>query len=427
MATNVLRCVWRTVASCLVAAASVQAAVQRAPDSDPVVPALKDLRSVANLTQAGQLTPIVLGKPLPGNDGTNLSEACITNKPIQSITIDVELLLTRAPSNDPNTPTAVFEATPPRLLSPKSLAPTLVSLPIEGYFVELLLAGRTSTDVVHVTALSPESDSDFARFTIDAVQKIAVGTLVFHGSVYRIVPDANRYSVYKLGAVELHRRPAGYQLVTQNCERNVVFELERRHVQMEVLADVQPWRARIEANAHYVFLQGGELGSMPPTNDAVDILAALRALEPLIQTTKGTSLRVTHVFGNQSTNDQTRAIRFEQVIGNISVERRNEIQVDRDGRITEITSSIVEPTVSVLPRLISEDQALDRAREALRLEVTNPVRSESTGLPPLQYHFVKGALVPMYRFGFSTDLNESYSVLVDANSGATQTNPLALH
>jgi hypothetical protein len=416
---------WRTIASCLVAAASVQAAVQRAADSDPVVPALENLRSVVNLTQADQLTPIVLGKPLPGNARTNLSETCATSRPIQGITIDVELLLTRAPSNDPNSQTAVFGDTPPR-----SPAPTLVSLPIERYFAELLLVGRTtdrSTAVVHVTALSLESNSDFARFTIDAVEKIAIGTLVFHESVYRIVPEANRYSLYKLEATDPHRRPRRYQIVTQNCGRSVVSELERRHVQMEVLADVQPWRVRVDADAHYVLLQGGELGRMPPTSDPEDVLSTLRVLEPLTQSTKDTALRITDVFRNESTNSQARVIRFEQVVGAISVDRRNEIRIDRDGRITEIASSILDDTISALPRSISEGQALDRAREALRSELTNVGRIESVAPAELKYHFVEGAtLVPTYRFGLSVDSNEHYWVSVNANSGATQTTPMAV-
>jgi len=411
---------------------SVQAAVQRAPDSDPIVPSVPDLRLAVDLSRATQLKPVVLSKQLPVARGANPSDACRTDKPIQDVTLDVELLLTRSPINDPNTPIAAFGPAVP-LSNPQSQAATLVSLPIEGQVWKLLLAGRTtdlSRGVVHVTALSPEADSDFARFTIDAAGKIAVGTLVLRGSVYRIVPDSTGYSVYKFGAADLQQRPERYRRVLQNCGRNVVSELERRHVQMEVLADVQPGRVRILENAHNVLLQGGSLGSMPSTDEAVNVLETLRALEPLIPTTKDTAVRVTHIFG-KSTRNQARAIRFEQVIGDVSIERRNEIRVDPDGRINEIQSSIVDSTVFVLQQMISEEHALVRAREALELQLNIAGRIKLTVPPELKYHFMQGTtLVPMYRFGFSIDsidTGDSYWVLLDATSGATEITPRAIH
>jgi len=415
--------------SLLTAAMSVQAAVQRAPDSDPIVPSVSDLRLAADLSRATQLKPVVLGKQLPVATGANPSDGCRTDKPIQDVTLDVELLLTRSPI-DPNTPIAAFGPAVP-LSKPQFQEGTLVSIPIEGQVWKLLLAGRTtdlSRGVVHVTALSPEADTDFARFTIDAVRKIAVGTLVLRGSVYRIVPDSTGYSVYKFGAADLQQRPERYRRVVQNCGRNVVSELERRHVQMEVLADVQPWRARILENAHNVLLQGGSLGSMPSTDEAVNILEALRALEPLIPTTKDTTVRVTDIFG-KPTRNQARAIRFEQVIGDVSVERRNEIRVDPDGKISEIHSSIVDSTVFVLKPMISEEHALVRAREALELQLGIAGRIKSTVPPELKYHFLQGAtLAPMYRFGFdSIDTGDSYSVLLDATSGATEITSMAVH
>ena len=401
----------------------MQAAVQRASDSDPVVPSVPDLRSVVDFSQAAQLKPVILGKQLPVAQRANPSATCNSGKPIQDITLDVELLLTRAHSIDPNSSTALFGDA-----ALKDQASRLVAVPIEGQLWKLFLAGRTmdpSRGLVHVTALSPDADSDFARFTIDVAGKIAVGTLVLRGNVYRIVPDSSDYSVYKLGARELHR-PAPYRRVTQDCGQSVVSRLELRHVQMEVLADVQPGRVRVEEAAHHVLLQGGSLGSIPSTDEAVSILEALRDLEPLMPTTKDTALRVTEIFRNESTNDQARVIRFEQVIGDISVDRRNEIRVDADGRINEIQSSIVDRTVSVLQPLISEDVALVRAREALASRLNNAARIESTLPPELKYRFVNATLVPTYVLEFSIDSGEHYSVSLDANSGATQILPTAV-
>lgn len=423
MASSILRLALYGIASCLLAAAMpMQAAVQRASDSDPVVPSVQELRSVVDLSQAAQLKPVILGKQLPVAQRAHPSATCNTGKPIQDIVLDVELLLTRA-LGIPNSSKALFGDA-----ALKDQASTLVTVPIEGHLWKLFLADQTtdpSRGLVHVTALSLDADSDFARFTIDVAGKIAVGTLVLRGNVYRIVPDSSEYSVYKLGAREPHG-PRRYRRVTQDCGQSVVSELELRHVQMEVLADVQPGRVRVEEDAHSVLLQGGSLGSMPSTDEAVSILEALRDLEPLIPTTKDTTLRVTEIFRNESTNDQARVIRFEQVIGDISVERRNEIRVDADGRINEIQSSIVDRTVSALKPLISEDVALVRAREALASRINNAARIESTVPPELKYRFVNATLVPKYLLEFSIDSGEHYSVYLDANSGATQILPMAV-
>ena len=412
------------IASCLIAAAMpLQAAVQRASDSDPVVPSVHDLRSVVDLSQAARLKPVVLGKQLPGAQRANPSATCNTGKPIQDILLDVELLLTRAQNIDPNSAKAVFGNA-----ALQDQASRLVTVPIEGQLWKLFLAGRTmdsSRDLAHVTALSPDADSDFARFTIDVARKIAVGTLVLRGNVYRIVPGSTEYSVYKLGAREPHE-PARYRRVTQDCGQTVVSELELRHVQMEVIADLQPERVRVDEDAHYVLLQGGSLGSMPASDEAASILEALRKLEPLIPTAKDTALRVTDTFRNDSTGDQARVIRFEQVIGGISVERRNEIRVDAEGRIDEIQSSIVDRTVAALQPSLSEDVALLRAREAVAARLGNAGRIEPTRRPALKYHFVNATLVPTYLLEFSIDSGEHYSVSLDANSGATQILPTAV-
>jgi hypothetical protein len=426
MASSILRLALYGIASCLLAAAMpMQAAVQRASDSDPVVPSVQELRSVVDLSQAAQLKPVILGKQLPAAQRAHPSATCNTGngKPIQDITLDVELLLTRAHSIDPNSSKALFGEA-----ALKDQASTLVTVPIEGQLWKLFLAGRTmdpSRGLVHVTALSLDADSDFARFTIDVAGKIAVGTLVLRGNVYRIVPYSSEYSVYKLSAREPHR-PSRYRRVTQGCEQSVMSKLELRHVQMEVLADVQPGRVRVEEDAHHVLLQGGSLGSMPSTDEAVSILEALRDLEPLMPTTKDTTLRVTETFRNESTNDQARVIRFEQVIGGISVERRNEIRVGADGSIDEIQSSIVDRTVSALRPSISEDVALVRAREALASRLSNAARIESTLPPELKYRFVNSTLVPTYLLEFSIDSGEHYSVYLDANAGATQILPMAV-
>jgi len=424
MASTIFRYALYGIASCLMAAAMpLRAAEQRAPDSDPVVPSVQDFRSIVDLSQAAQLKPVILGKQLPTARRANASATCSTGKPIQDITLDVDLLLTRAHSIESNSSKALFgEAAVTDRSSP------LVTVPIEGQLWKLVLAGRTmdpSKGLVHVTALSLDADSDFARFTIDVASKIAVGTLVLRGNVYRIVPDSNEYAVYKLDAGEPHG-PGRYRRVTQDCGQHVVSELELRHVQMEVLADVQPERVRVEPDAHYVLLQGGSLGSMPSTDEAVSVLEALRNLEPLVPTTKDTALRVTETFRNESTSDQARVIRFEQVIGGIPVERRNEIGVAADGRINEIQSSLVDRTVSALQPLISEDAALVRAREALASRLNNAAHIESTVQPELKYRFVKKTLVPTYVVEFSIDSGEHYSVSLDASSGATQILPMAV-
>ena len=412
------------IASCLIAATMpLQAAVQRASDSDPVVPSVQELRSVVALSQAARLKPVVLGKQLPGAQRAGASSTCNTGKPIQDILLDVELLLTRAQSIGPNSSKAVFGDA-----ALQDQAPTLVTVPIEGQVWKLFLAGRTmdsSRDLAHVTALSPDADSDFARFTIDVARKMAVGTLVLRGNVYRIVPGSGAYSVYKLGAQE-PRGPGRYRRVTQGCGHSVVSELELRHVQMEVLADVQPERIRVEDDAHSVLLQGGSLGSMQANDEAASILEALRKLEPLMPTTKDTALRVTEIFRSEPTGDQARVIRFEQVIGGIAVERRNEIRVAADGRIEEIQSSIVDRTVSALKPLITEDVAVARAREALASRLSNAGRIESALPPELRYRFVNATLVPTFLLEFSIDSGEHYSVYLDANSGATQILPTAV-
>jgi hypothetical protein len=194
---------------------------------------------------------------------------------------------------------------------------------------------------------------------------------------------------------------------------------------MEVLADVQPWRARVYEDAHYVLLQGGSLGSMPSTDEAVNVREALRALEPVTPETKDTTLRVTKVSRDESKENQQRSIWFEQVISDLSVDRRNQLHVGSDGRITEIEISIVGPGVSVLKPMISEGLALVRAREALARKLSNGRPIESILPPELKYQFVKGAtLAPMYRFGFSTDSGQDYWVQLDANSGATKIDPI---
>jgi hypothetical protein len=193
--------------------------------------------------------------------------------------------------------------------------------------------------VRYVSAAMSNDPGGYARFTIDGTSAQVVGSLHTSSGDYRIVPHSSGQQLV-FREKQQESLAAGQQRASS--------KLERIHQRAEMLAAIQPSRARIEEGAGHLFIQDGNLGSLP-NNSPLAIRAIIQRLAALTSLEVAPSIRITGIFASPS-GTGPRIIRFEQVINGIPVERRNEIRIDDAGKVTEVNVSFVDPRAQVRGR-----------------------------------------------------------------------------
>lgn len=265
--------------------------------------------------------------------------------------------------------------------------------------------------VRYVSAAMPNDPGGYARFTIDGNSGQVVGSLHTSSDDYRIVPHSS-------GQQLVFREKLPESLAAS--QQHALSKLERIHQRAEMLAAIQPSRARIEEGAGHLFIQDGNLGSLP-SNSPKAIRAVIQRLAALTSLDVAPSIRITGIFASAS-GTGPRIIRFEQVINGIPVERRNEIRVDDAGKVTEVNVSFVDPE-SVAARTLLTGKAAERsARNALNFELRGTAGTITLIAAPELKYVVANALLeltPVYSIGLATEAGEPYAITVDASTGQT--------
>ena len=266
--------------------------------------------------------------------------------------------------------------------------------------------------VRYVSAAMPNDPAGYARFTIDGSSGQVVGSLHTSSDDYRIVPHSS-------GQQLVFRKKLPESLAAG--QQRALSKLERIHQRAEMLAAIQPSRARIEEGAGHLFIQDGSLGSLR-SNSPEAIRAVIQRLAALTSLDVAPSIRITGIFASAA-GTGPRIIRFEQVINGIPVERRNEIRVDAAGKVTEVNVAFVDPE-SVPARTLLTAKAAERsARKALDFELRGAAGTITLmAAPELKYAVANAQLelTPLYTFDLATAAGEPYSVTVDASTGQTQ-------
>ncbi|HKR43525.1 MAG TPA: hypothetical protein VJU59_28240 [Paraburkholderia sp.] len=268
-----------------------------------------------------------------------------------------------------------------------------------------------SRGVVHISGLTANS-REAARFTTDAKRESIVGTINAASSVYRLIPVGKFYELYRLPTNERYER------ISAGCAAAAgAVELETFHTQMLALADLQPARVRQIQQEHTLLLQGDSLGNMPAGNSVEDIKTVLARLTPLIPSLRSLSLNVTQVLDTGNSNNPARAIRFNQLVAGLPVDRRNEIRVDARGLITEMNLSLVPADIETKPLVIDKKEAIRRAQAQLNLATASSQRNAEILSLDLVCAFADGRLVPEYRIVAKAPNGEDYFLHINGNSG----------
>jgi len=297
----------------------------------------------------------------------------------------------------------------------------ILTLTIEGRSYELSYVSHAIDPKVvmrHVTLQVLGSPASYARFSISG-NGFIVGTLHTPRATYRIVPvDATTQNVYRVrsdGSASSLR----YQRVAREIAGQI-GDLERRHVQLERLADIRPEFSIGSDTGGTLNIKGGRLGKMARGKaTAAAVLAALEPQSVLTRAPAGLEVRIKRESGS----GPAKRIEFEQVINGIPVLQRNLINLAGDGTIREIRTAFVAPArVQSLP-MISEQRALQHAVAALEEKFRARIEEVELVKPTELYYDVRPFeehLVPEYRFSIDTAAHDSWIVRVNAYTGESE-------
>jgi hypothetical protein len=305
----------------------------------------------------------------------------------------------------------------------------VLQLSIEGRAYTLSIVEEVQDlkrGVRHIVAMMRNEPGGYARFTVDGASKQVVGTLRTAYDKYRIAPHPSGQQL-----VFREKQPEALMQAGQSSMasgRRPLSNLERIHQRAEMLATIQPWRARIEEDAGYLFVQEGNLGTLRD-NSTAGVREVIQRLGALTLLDVVPTIRITGVFRSASGNGP-QIIRFEQLINGIPVERRNEIRVDNAGEITEVTTSFINPELVAAQALLPPEAAEGLARNALDFELRGTAGKVSIIVAPALSYIVSNAqleLAPVYRLTLATEAGEPFVITVGAGNGQTTVMPAAIH
>ena len=296
----------------------------------------------------------------------------------------------------------------------------VLALTLEGRSYELSIVSQAIDPkfaMRHVTLQVLGVAGGYARFSVSG-DALIVGTVHTPQATYRIVPiDATTQQVYRVRA-DSGTKLLRYVRVARDAGAQI-SNVERRHVQLEQLADIHPEFAITSRAGGTLNIQGGRLGKLASGKvTAATLLAALAPHAELTLAPAKLQIRIQRVSGSGS----ARRIEFEQLINGIPVSRRNLVNLYADGTIREIRTSFVAPELVENVTILSEQQALEHAVTALE-EKFRARLGEVELVKPTELHYdlrpFEQHLVPEYRFSVDTGAHGSWWVTVNAHTGAS--------
>jgi hypothetical protein len=273
--------------------------------------------------------------------------------------------------------------------------------------------------LLHVTAVIVDQESSgYARFALDRESSIVAGTLNTNHGVYRVVqrPGADTQLVFKLapgGAPDPHRYR---NVVAPEGIAVQVARIEARHLQAEVLGDIQPFHfqaSRTDLRAD-LFFNYAAAGTIDPkqVESSAQALELLARLGPLTGAWPGTALRFNRILGVRG-GPEPFETEFVQVIDGVPVFATVRITLEA-GSVSGIHSTLVNPALAPRPVVDTAARAADLAAAALSGEFGETMSSYAAPdegaltRAGLTYRFDgPGALVPQWHLLLTPDSSAS--------------------
>jgi hypothetical protein len=226
--------------------------------------------------------------------------------------------------------------------------------------------------LLHVTGvIVNHAQPAYARFAVEPFTGILAGTVNTGETVYRIVqrPESDAQLVFKL-APEGNPEPFRYrQIVAPRAGAERLAAIERRHVQAEVIGDIQPFHIRTDGQGPVTRLFFNEARGGNVTRESADdprqALDLLARLAPLTGMKPGIELRY---YRGRAFEGFEYGIEFLQVIDGIPVRDSVSIGVDERGNVQSIQSTLVDPLVALPPVIGRLEQAVELAIAAVETE-----------------------------------------------------------
>jgi hypothetical protein len=233
---------------------------------------------------------------------------------------------------------------------PKAAVP--LALTIEGKRLELAAVAETqdpNSIYRYVTAQVLNVPNAYARFTVAGHQ--IVGAIVMPDVTYRVLPAAEgQISVHRL--VQVNGSDSKFRPIVASANTSV-RALERRHLQMELLAQMQPRRASLNESGRYFRAEGGELGKLSEELSAESIETLVNGIAELTFAPQALSVQVSKVTRRPA----GAIVEFQQIINGIPVFGSNQLVTDSRGNISEITTQLVDPQLAQDAAVMTEADA----------------------------------------------------------------------
>lgn len=296
------------------------------------------------------------------------------------------------------------------------VAQPLVGLEIAGVRYELSFADQQvdmNYGLRHVSARVTNQADAYARFAIDDTRGWVLGTLTTTQVTYRIVPRVNE-PIQNIYRIEDRFRGANGIALDPGVAR-----LERRQIELEAIAELQPTHVYVAPEAASLLIQGGNLGTMEPT------ARAFSAFLTRISVLSRSSGKETFELVSTMRDDAGRAtLQLNQVIDGIPVKAENTVVLDRDGNIESARSSLVPTERASTVARVSPQDAIELARQQWERDRNLPTAElELAAAPRLWFRptmYLQGVDL-VYEFDFQVGDDPSVSrAIVNAQTGVTQ-------
>jgi hypothetical protein len=291
-------------------------------------------------------------------------------------------------------------------------APLELSLPTRRYELAWVSETVDRTNAYrYVTMRVLNVPQGYARFTVTGDQ--VAGTLVTPQASYRLLSvESGKVAVYSLTG---RSNRAKYKRIAEHGSADI-SSLERRHVQIERLAQIQPKRAFLVDRASHVTIEGGDLGVLTGPVAANTVVSLVQGLSELTAAPADLQVKISRTL-NQPEGQR---VQFQQLINNVPVYYRNELLLDAAGKVMGLTTNLVDAAWAEDLPIIPTAQAQAAAiREIESLTKAHVQDYELLGATDLSY-LLEGPrkLVPYYTLGIRTLADgEIYGFAVNAQSG----------
>ena len=328
------------------------------------------------------------------------------NEPIAVVSIDPDLLRTPISPSANNQVLAVGkrpEAGPLTIqIDNREFRLAWVAETVEG-----------SGAVRHESMQLLDVPNGYARFSVSG--DLVVGTIVTPQAIYRIVPSGQgKQAVFATFATESSYANSRYtRQLSASLESSA---LERRHVRLERLAEIQPEYVDSSEAGRYLGIRGGKLGRITGRADANQVRAVIDSLGDLANAPESLEVRIEGISSHQEGNH----IEFRQLVEGTAYFALNEIDTDKAGNVVNLQTQFVDASkaeeVSIL-----QSEAQRRAVKAIEDRIKAPLK-EIELLKPTELYYYRDAstqrLAPYYTFYIRAQRTDgTWAVHVDATNG----------